>query len=379
MSCNYSSSTFRIPHCGSSQCTIAKAYCNSLCASSSPPAFCGTNNTCDLIPLNTFTQTNDAGYVAEDTVAVQSADGHVITDPNFIFSCASKNVLSGLATGTQGIAGLGRNRIALPIQLASAFHLTQKFAVCLPMATTISISESPAGVLLIGDGPYTFLPNVNVSSSLIYTRIMTNPVSTSGTSYKKESSVEYFIPVNAIKINGKDLSFNSSSFSIHKNGSGGVKISTVAPYTTMSRPIYKAFTKAFVKAAEAMNISRVAAVEPFKVCFSTKNVLSTRVGPGVPTVDLVLENENSTGVVDWMIFGANSMVQVKDDVLCLGFMKANSTSTVTTKRKAAIVIGGYQMENNLLEFDLAKSRLGFSSSLLFSQTTCANYNFTTTA
>ncbi|KAJ4960568.1 hypothetical protein NE237_020478 [Protea cynaroides] len=377
MSCHYTSSTFTIPHCGSPQCSIAKAYCHHLCASSSPPAFCGPNNTCVLLPLNSFTQTNDAGSVAEDAVAVRSADGNVITDPHFIFSCAPQDVLSGLDSGTQGIAGLGRSQIALPSQLISEFGLTQKFAVCLPEETTMSITQSPAGVMFIGNGPYMFLPNVNVS--LIYTQLLTNPVSTSGTNFKKEASVEYFIPMKSIKINGKDLFVSSSSFEIHKSGSGGVKISTVAPYTTLSRAIYKVFTNAFVKEAEAMNMSRVAAVEPFRVCFSTNNVLSTRVGPAVPTVDLVLENVDSTGVVDWMIFGANSMVQVKDDVLCLGFMKANKKSTVTTKVKAAIVIGGYQLENNLLEFDLAKSILGFSSSLLFSQTTCANYNFTSTA
>ena len=31
------------------------------------------------------------------------------------------------------------------------------------------------------------------------------------------------------------------------------------------------------------------------------------------------------------------------------------------------------MEDNLLEFDLQRSRLGFSSSLLFRQTTCNNF------
>lgn len=46
---------------------------------------------------------------------------------------------------------------------------------------------------------------------------------------------------------------------------------------------------------------------------------------------------------------------------------------------SAIVIGGHQIEDNLLQFDLATSRLGFSSSLLFRQTTCANFNFTSVA
>ncbi|CAN0886869.1 Probable aspartic proteinase GIP2 [Linum grandiflorum] len=44
--------------------------------------------------------------------------------------------------------------------------------------------------------------------------------------------------------------------------------------------------------------------------------------------------------------------------------------------RTSIVIGGHQLEDNLLQFDVANSRLGFSSSLLSRQTNCANFNFT---
>ncbi|KAM1296665.1 hypothetical protein ACFX2I_023477 [Malus domestica] len=37
------------------------------------------------------------------------------------------------------------------------------------------------------------------------------------------------------------------------------------------------------------------------------------------------------------------------------------------------------LEGNLVQIDLAASKLGFSSSLLFRQTTCANFNFTSNA
>jgi hypothetical protein len=86
----------------------------------------------------------------------------------------------------------------------------------------------------------------------------------------------------------------------------------------------------------------------------------------VPQIDLVLQSSK----VSWTIFGANSMVQVKSDVMCLGFVDGGLNP------RTSIVIGGYQLENNLLQFDIATSRLGFSSSLLFRQTTCANFNFT---
>ncbi|KAK8524969.1 hypothetical protein V6N13_015966 [Hibiscus sabdariffa] len=64
---------------------------------------------------------------------------------------------------------------------------------------------------------------------------------------------------------------------------------------------------------------------------------------------------------------------VNNDVLCLGLVDGGLEPTTW------IVIGGHQMEDNLVQFDLAASRLGFSSSLLFRQTTCSNFNFTLAA
>ncbi|CAN0886867.1 Probable aspartic proteinase GIP2 [Linum grandiflorum] len=65
-----------------------------------------------------------------------------------------------------------------------------------------------------------------------------------------------------------------------------------------------------------------------------------------------------------------SSVEVKKDVLCLGFVDGGANP------RTSIVIGGHQLEDNLLQFDVANSRLGFSSSLLSRQTNCANFNFT---
>ena len=76
------------------------------------------------------------------------------------------------------------------------------------------------------------------------------------------------------------------------------------------------------------------------------------------------------------------MVSVSKDVLCLGFVDGGPLHFVDWGVKftpTAIVIGGHQIEDNLLQFDLAYSRLGFSTSLLFRQTTCSNFNFTSTA
>jgi hypothetical protein len=47
----------------------------------------------------------------------------------------------------------------------------------------------------------------------------------------------------------------------------------------------------------------------------------------------------------------------------------------TDGHMAAIVFGGYRMEDNIFQFDLEKMQLGVSG-LLWSSTNCGNFNFT---
>lgn len=354
----YNSSTYRPVCCRSAQCFLAMFY--GACGDCFPAPWPWCNkNTCSVFPENPFNRTSTGGELAEDFLSLPSTDGSnpgpLATDPSFLFSCAPTSLLEGLASGATGMAGLGRTKIGLPSQLAATFSFHRKFALCL------SSSTSSDGVIFFGDGPYNLLLNVDASRSLIYTPLIINPVSTAG------AFVEYFIGVKSIKINEKTVPINTKLLSINRNGVGGTKISTVTPYTTLETSIYKAVASAFEDALA--NITKAAAVSPFTVCFDSKQIGSTRVGPAVPSIDLVLQSER----VFWRIFGSNSMVQVSDDVLCLGFVDGGANP------RASVVIGGHQLEDNLLQFDLATSRLGFSSSLLFRQTTCANFNFTSNA
>ncbi|KAE8705146.1 Eukaryotic aspartyl protease family protein isoform 2 [Hibiscus syriacus] len=309
-------------------------------------------------PLSTGT----IGEAAQDVVSVQSTDGKnpgkVASVPRFLFTCAWSFLMEGLASGVQGVAGLGRTKISMTSQFFAAFSFPRKFAVCL---------SSSNGVVFFGDGPYTFLPfNTDVSKSLIYTPLILNPVNTAAVSVQGEPSADYFIGVTGIAVNEKPVALNKTLLSISKERNGGTKISTVAPYTVMEISIYKAVVEAFMK--QIPRVPRVSAVAPFVTCFDARSFSSSRVGPAVPHIDLVLPNK-----LVWRIFGANSKVKVNKDVLCLGFVDGGDD------RRTSIVIGGHQMEDNLLQFDVAASRLGFTSSLLFRQTTCSNFNFTTTA
>ncbi|KAM0016262.1 putative nepenthesin [Helianthus debilis subsp. tardiflorus] len=359
---DYVSSTYRPARCKSAQCSLAKSTACSVECPGTPKPGCN-NNTCALMPDNTVTRVATIGDLGSDLVSIQSTDGknpgQVVLVPKFLFVCGS--ALDGLARGVVGMAGLGRSPISIPWQFSSAFSFRRIFAICLT-----SSSNSP-GVVFFGDGPYRFLLNTDASSNLIYTPLIKNPVSTASAYTQGDASSEYFIGVKSIRINDKIVPVNKTLLTINREGYGGTKISTVNAYTVLQTSIYKAIITAFGNALSG--VPRVASVAPFGLCFNSTSLASTRVGPGVPQIDLVLQNND----VFWRIFGANSMVQVSEDVLCLGFVDGGVIPMTS------IVIGGHLIEDNLLQFDLARSRLGFSSSLLFRQTTCANFNFTSNA
>lgn len=355
----YISSTYRYYACHTPQCksTTLKTFCDTCDHPAGPGCH---NDSCTDFSLNSVGRIATAGDLTSDVISIESTDGknptRVVSVPQFYFFCTKTFLLEGLANGVKGIAGLGRTATALPSQLARFFNYRKIFAICL--------SPSSKGVVFLGDGPYVFLPNINVASSLTYTPLIVNRGE-----WIEQPSSEYFIGVKSIKINGQALPINTTLLSFDAQGNGGTKISTVNPYTLLEESIYAAVVKAF---AEAMsNVTRVAPVSPFGVCYSSKSIGSTRVGPAVPTIDLVLQSDD----VYWRIFGANSMVQVSKEIMCLGFVSVKQADILPWN---AIVIGGYQLENNLLQFNVAKSMLGFSSSLLFRQTTCANFNFTST-
>ncbi|XP_068660902.1 probable aspartic proteinase GIP2 [Aristolochia californica] len=349
----YDSSTYRPARCLSAQCSLAKATRCRGCVGGPRPGC--NSDACLLFPENPVTGTVGRGELAEDVIALHATDGfnpeYTVKFPGFLFACGSTSLLRGLAGGAKGIAGLGRSRIALPSQLSAEFRFNRKFALCL------SSSETSNGVIFFGDGPYVLLPVEDISKSLTYTPLILNPASTTGDS---KPSDEYFIGLKSIKINQKRIPLNSSLLLIDNNGVGGTKISTVTPYTALETSIYNSIVNEFVNSAAEMGIARVAPVPPFGACFSTKNVATTSTGPIVPTIDLVLQSE----LVYWRILGANSMIFAEKDVMCLAFVDAGWNPMTS------IVVGGQQLEDNLLQFDLATSRLGFT------QTTCASFKFT---
>lgn len=295
-----------------------------------------------MFPENSITGTiATEGELVEDLMALQSAEFKTIHEHQARFTCSPTTLLHGLAKAARGMVGLGRSRASLPSQVFDFFSTQRKLTLCL---------SSSKGVVLLGNvAPY----ETEVLKSLTFTPLVTS-----------FPSQEYFINVNSVKINGKRLSLDTSASSeSEQEGSGGVLtlLSSIVPYTTMQSSIYDSFKKAFLDAALAMNMTRVAYVAPFEVCFSSRSVGQV----GVPVVELVLQSE----MVKWTIHGRNSMVKVNDEVVCLGFLDGGMNP------RNSIVIGGYQLEDVIVQFDLATSMVGFSSSLITKNTKCSDFKF----
>ncbi|KAF5753674.1 putative nepenthesin [Helianthus annuus] len=360
----YVSSSYKRAACRSNRC---KKALGSVClwCNSTPRPGC-FNNSCGVNAFNPLTGAFAELELGEDTVRVTSSDGHSIRlnydVPKFQFLCAYLyvNVLYDLpgSNTAKGLVGLARTQVSLVSQISSLFSVAKKFALCIP-------SDKGLGDIFIGGGPYYMPPRTEDQSlNLSSTLLVINPVRTSPVSAYGEASDDYFINVKTIEIDGKRVSFNSSLLSIDSNGVGGTMISTVVPYTTLHSSIYEPLVKDFVKVAAVDGIKRVASVAPFGACFDAKTAPKTIAGPAVPDIDLVLEGKT---IVRFKMYGSNTMVEAKKNVICLAFVDGGA------EPRTSIVLGGHQLENRVLEFDLAASKLGFTNSLLILNTTCSQH------
>jgi len=289
----------------------------------------------------------------------------------FPFACAGEGPLKGMSPNGKGILTLANVNIAFHSVVSKTFKVPHKFALCLPTTDTI-LYKGFEGALYVGGGPYYMSKGSHrdFSKSLITTPLVVNPKSTAPISSEGDKSVEYFINVKAIEVGGAPLKIDSSLLTINNDGVGGTKFSILDPYTVLHRNIYKALVDVFTAKAKAMNIPRVAPVAPFGACYDSRYMANTTSGPRVPNIDFVLDGQNAR----WRMYGANLMVKFFDikyrNVLCLGFVDGGLKTTTS------IVIGGKQMEDNIVEIDLESSLVGVTSAPVRSGLSCSQFQST---
>ncbi|EEF45337.1 probable aspartic proteinase GIP2 [Ricinus communis] len=367
----YQSSTYRPGYCGSASCSLAKAACVSICPNPRGPGC--NNNTCKVLARNSVFGGGIFPEVSLDVISLQSTDGSEAGPPvsvsDFIFGCANTWDLIDLANAANGMIGLGKERVAFPSQLSSVFggSFRRKFAICLPSNSKFN------GVLFFGDSPYHFYPGYNtsklidISSRFTYTKLHTNYERTASPRLQGAQVPEYFVKITSVLVNDKPIPINTTLLDFHRTGIGGSRISTVKPYTILEGSIYDSLVKAFDKEIATWKVKKAAAVTPFKDCYSKGHLAMTPLGLTVPDISFVFENKH----VRWNIYGANSMVEISNDVVCLGFLRGVNETWTTT----SIDMGAHQMQDNFLQFDLAASKMAFTNTLLLEDVECSNFKF----
>ncbi|XP_039155995.1 probable aspartic proteinase GIP2 [Eucalyptus grandis] len=323
----YGSSSYHPIHCESSRCEAAGRGGCTFCFGPARPSC--TNDSCLIYVATPFVEEMTSSVLGEDVLVLHS---------------------------TKKIKHTSRSKFR-------ALHAAQPprvFALCLPSSS----SRSRRGDLYAGGGPYMRPPNKHdLTKSLLRTRLLVRPSSIAAVSNEGD---EYFINVTAIKIDSAPITFNSSILAIDKDGAGGTKFGTLTPYsralyTFLHSAIFNPLVEEFTKKATDRKIKKATPVSPFGACFDARTVRSGVASPDVPAIVLVLR-----GDAQWRIEGANSMVRVSKDMMCLGFLDGGSGVGTT------IEIGGHQMEDNLLEFAMGSSTFGFSNSLLLRNSSCSH-------
>ncbi|KAF7025867.1 hypothetical protein CFC21_038019 [Triticum aestivum] len=367
--CPPSSAHSTVP-CESDTCAVAKQQSSHRCRyvdggrfweNREPgPSWCA----CAARPLNPVTGQCSTGDLTSLTMKANTTNGTMELRPEESFAvvgaCAPGRLLGSLPAGAAGVAGLSRRSLSLPSQLVAQRGFGRKFSLCLPAFATF------------GDTPV-YLPTpergfIDYTTSIPYTPLLTNPANAGG----------YYIPVKGISASwhGADAAAALPRGALDidvRTGRGGVVLSTATPYTVMRPDVFRAFAKAFDHAIIRGKVSfmeRVPATKPFELCYNGAFPMLKRAGLDMPYIKLEL-GDGATR--NWTLFNDNYMVPV-DGAMCVGILPMGPDG-MPVDGEPAVVIGGKQLENNLLVFDLEKQVLGFSMLLSVQLSGCRSSYF----
>uniref|UniRef100_A0A0D9YJT0 Peptidase A1 domain-containing protein n=1 Tax=Oryza glumipatula TaxID=40148 RepID=A0A0D9YJT0_9ORYZ len=221
----------------------------------------------------------------------------------------------------------------------------------LPPRTLEKLGYDP-GVAIFGGGPIYLgegLPEF--TTTLEYTPLVA-----------KRDSPAYYVTANAVALEDTRLPLPRGALA-----AGGVALRTTVPFGQLRPDVFRPFVRDFEKGLNRSD-AKVAAVAPFPLCYRASMLGITRNGYPVPAVTLML-----AGGKNYTMTGNNLMVNAKGDTACLAFVEMKGAGDAGSP---AVILGGFQMENMLLQFDSEKKRLGFARLPFY--TSCSNFNFTKT-
>ncbi|GFY81526.1 eukaryotic aspartyl protease family protein [Actinidia rufa] len=238
---------------------------------------------------------------------------------NIALGCGHDN--EGLFIGAGGLLGLGRGKLSFPSQAGLRFD--RKFSYCL---VDRSASSSKPSSILFGESA--------VSRTAVFTPLLSLEPEARHVLLRRRLNG---ISVGGVRVKG----ISASVFKLDNAGNGGVIVDSGTSVTRLTRPAYNALRDAFVAGASALK--RAPDFSLFDTCFD----LSGKTVVKVPTVVF-----HFTGA-DVSLPAANYLIPVDSSgSFCFAF--AGTMNSLS-------IIGNIQQQGFRVVYDLAGSRIGFSS------------------
>lgn len=293
------------------------------------PVSCDKKKLCHAI-ISYADASSIEGNLASDTFHIGNS-----AIPATIFGCMDSGFSSNSDedSKTTGLIGMNRGSLSFVTQMG-----LQKFSYCIS-------GQDSSGILLFGESSFSWL------KALKYTPLV--QISTPLPSFDR---VAYTVQLEGIKVANSMLQLPKSVYAPDHTGAGQTMVDSGTQFTFLLGPVYTALknefvrqTKASLKVLEDPNFVFQGAMD---LCYRVP--LTRRTLPPLPTVTLMFRGAEMSVSAERLMYRVPGVIRGSDSVYCFTFGNSELLGV------ESYIIGHHHQQNVWMEFDLAKSRVGFA-------------------
>ncbi|KAM0910464.1 hypothetical protein ACQ4PT_014138 [Festuca glaucescens] len=253
-------------------------------------------------------QSQTDGDLARDTLTLGTPSD---TLPGFVFGCGDKE--TGLFGKTDGLVGLGREKVSLSSQAAAKFGAA--FSYCLP--------SSPSGVGYLSFGR-------SAPGNARFTAMAT----------RRDTPSFYYVNLVAIKVGGRTVRISPVVFA-----AAGTVIDSGTVITRLPPRAYTALRTAFARSMGRYSYKKAPALSILDTCYDFTGHTTVR----IPSLALVFAGGTTVGL-DF----SGVLYVAKASQACLAFAPNGDSTDVG-------ILGNTQQKTLAVVYDVANRKIGFGA------------------
>ncbi|GLT93066.1 hypothetical protein SLE2022_108720 [Rubroshorea leprosula] len=293
------------------------------------PVSCDAEKLCHAV-LSYADASSIEGNLANDTFVIGSS-----ARPSTIFGCMDSGFSSNAEEDAKTTGLMGMNRGSLSFVNQMGFP---KFSYC------ISGFDS-SGVLLLGDDNIPWLTGLNYTPLVL----RSDPL-------PYFDRVAYTVQLDGIKVGSKMLPLPKSVFQPDHTGAGQTMVDSGTQFSFLLGTVYSALRNEFIQQTKGvlrkLEDSTFAFQGAMDLCFLVDSTQTSL--PELPRVSLMFSGAEMSVSGEKLLYRVPEMMRGKDSVHCFTFGNSDLLGI------EAFVIGHHHQQNEWMEFDLVRSRVGFA-------------------